>query len=289
MTAVSRKIYIYFTCRLTITGTSTAANQACVAVGGSGLRAYPLSSIIENTSLTINGSKMNIQAARVIHPMSAFCHCDFQTNDTFLSGEPTCPDQTQSYDDLAPLGARNPLKMFYDSQVNGWQGRTNNFVVVRNDTSTAGGQALTAIVDVAVISPLYLSPLQYKHSTSSFIHVNTFDIQLQLLATWPNRIWSSSPAATGINIPLNSIQGQINGATSFSSQLGNNCLLFTEYLTPSVIEKVPRMLSYNYVDVQNYITNGPTFAPYASGQVQSNAFQIIYYTKHFCMFLLEII
>ncbi|MBY0541417.1 MAG: hypothetical protein K2P52_08420, partial [Campylobacterales bacterium] len=273
--AFSRQCYINLNANLTITATSTAAGQKIVDVNRCGVRQFPISSIIDNASLTLNGQKMNIQLARQVHPLGKYFFNDVEVGNTFLSGSPSAPDQSQEYVDL--LGSvRNPLNNMYQTPINNYIGRQNGWVCSRNDLSTAGGQLLTAIININVFEPVFMNPFQYKHASSSFLHINTFDVNLTFLTTWPNRIWSSMGAAAGsssVDIPINSIQGTINGIGSV-----NQCLFLTEFITPQETALLPRVLKYNYTELNPYITTGQTFGAYgsptASGVIQSNQLQL---------------
>jgi len=268
--AFSRQCYVNFQGSITLQATSTAGGQQIAEVNKCGLRQFPVSSIIDNASLTLNGQKMNIQLARQVHPLGKYFFNDMEVSNTFLSGSPSTPDQFQNYDD-GLLSTRNPLNGFFSTPINGYIGRANGFTVSRNDLSTAAGQTLTAIVNINVFEPIFMNPFQFKHASSSFLHINTFDVNLTFLNTWPNRIWSMMTAGAGaMNIIPNSITGTINGIGS-----SGQCLFLTEFITPQETAILPKVLKYNYTELQPYITStGSAIAPHASTVIQSNVVQL---------------
>ena len=269
--AFSRECFINLVCSIQLTAVSTAAGQRLVDVNRCGLRQFPVSSIIDNCSITINGAKINVQLARQIHYLGKYFHNDVEIGNTFLSGSPSAPDQSQEYADL--LGSvRNPLSNMYQTPINNYIGRQNGWTCARNDLSTAAGQQLTAIVNINVFEPIFLNPMQYKHASSSFLHVNTFDVNLTFLATWPNRIWSSMGAAAGntaVNILPNSITGTINGVGSNSQ-----CLFLTEFITPPQTMRLPKVLKYNYSEINPYVSSWPSVPAHTSTVIQSNQIQL---------------
>lgn len=269
--AFSRQCYINLVCSITIQAVSTASGQRIVEENRCGLRQFPVSSIIDNASLTLNGQKMNIQLARQIHPLGKYFFNDVEVANTFLSASPSAPDQSQEYSDLV-ASVRNPLNAFYQTPINGYIGRQNGFTVSQNSESTAAGQLLTSVININVFEPLFINPFQFKHASSSFLHINTFDVNLTFLTTWPNRIWSAVNAAGGasnVTIPINSITGTINGVGSNAQ-----CLFLTEFITPQETMLLPRVLKYNYTELNPYITSASSVPAHTSTVIQSNSLQL---------------
>lgn len=258
---VDRKQYIYITARLTFNGISTGANQTLFRVGRDAPRAYPISSSIETMQVTINNQSVSINMGDIVQALLHF-NTDSKLKTLDYSMSPNFPDQSQSYGDLVG-GTRNPLGTYADTPDESPMGRGGfNFVVISNTASTAGGQALQFVVDVAFCEPIFLSPFYWgKHQSSGFFNVNAMDFNITFLGQAANRMWSHDDSgADGIPITSSSfVFGGLSGGPTSFTQTGNSPLLFFQYITPQETQILsPNMsISYPYFDVQRYPTDQP--------------------------------
>jgi len=280
---VDRKQYIYLPVRLTFTATSTASGQSIIRANQDAPRAYPISSSIDTLQATINNQSVSVNMGDIVHALLHY-NTDSRLKNHDYSMTPTCPDQSQNYSDL--LGSiRNPLQGYGDSNDESVMGRGGfpQWEVVSNTVSTGSGQALTAVVDLALCEPLFLiSPFYWGcHNGSAFFNVTTMDFNITFFGQAANRMWSHDPSgATGVAITSASYQfnGFSSPAFSFSQVgLGAVPLMLFQYITPQETQVLsPSMaISYPYFDVPRYPTDAiSAVAPNATTQLNSNNIQL---------------
>lgn len=260
-----------------MTGTSTAAGQTLLRSGFDAPRAYGLSSAIQTLQSTINNQSVSIDLADVIQPLLRFnTDEDLKTKD--YSTTPTYMDQSQSYADLVGTN-RNPLAG-YDDAGDGTvmpRGGFSGYVVVANPVSAAGGQLLTAIVDVDFCEYIYLSPYYWGkgYSECGFFNLVSMDFNITFLSQAGNRFWSHSSALVN-GLPFASINYSFVGPFGPTSFANNAPFLYFNYITPqeSQIISANQVITYPYFDVQRYPTDQAPLAAGASATFISNNIQL---------------
>src|SRR5579863_1447569 len=263
---VDRKQYITLPIRLTFIGPGTNTTNL-LQPAQDAPRSYPISSSIDTLQVTINNTSVSINMADVIQALLHF-NTDAKLKEYDYSVTPTCPDQSQNYDDL--LGTnRSPLSFYGDSTDEGVMGRAGfQFNVVSNSPTFA-------VVDMLVTEPIFMSPFYWGHSNSSgFANVNTMDFNITFLNNLGYRMWSHDNSA-GTNV-ISAINTQFNGFTgpAFSySGITVPQLLFT-YISPLDTELIsPQIpITYPYFDITRFPTDIGAIA-YSNSSVGAGSVQ----------------
>jgi major capsid protein len=278
---VSRKQYFTLPMRVVLTGT-VPANGFLIQLGHDAPRAFPIASIMDTVQVTINNQSVSINSADIIQALLRF-NTDLKLKTHDYSMTPSCLDQSQQYSDLFG-GIRNPLGSYVDSNDEGVMGRGGfPFTIVSNPQAPASPptSTLTAVIDMVVTEPLFLSPFYWGHGNASgFYNVNTMDYNITFIGNTFARVWSHDNQSGANATNITSGQVLFNNftsvnATPFSYQQNQPVMLF-EYITPQETQVLsPNMpLTYPYFDVQRYPTNSGVAAA-AFGDPSGNDFQII--------------
>jgi|WetSurMetagenome_2_1015567.scaffolds.fasta_scaffold00833_7 hypothetical protein len=270
---VDRKMYLALPVRLTLAGTAPVG-QVLLNAGQDAPRAFPLSSAIDTLQVTINNQSVSINMADVIQPLMHFNN-DVKLSELDYSTTPSQLDQSQDYETLFG-SVRSPFANFGDSTDQSMMSRGGFPFTIRSNTNTS------AIVDMVICEPLFLSPFYWGHSNSSgFFNVNTMDFNITFLGNAGFRMWSHDALSSGVQTNITSIGVQFNGfsgpAFAYLDSIQPN-MLFT-YITPNETQVIPynMPITYSYFDVQRYPTdlnqaipaNGIT--PLNSNNIQLNS------------------
>jgi hypothetical protein len=275
---LDRKALLTICVRLTLAGTAPA-NGYLLNVNQDAPRSFPLSSAMDNVSIQINGSQIDVQMSDLIQALTHY-NTDVKLKTEDYSMTPTARDQSQNYGDLVGT-IRNPLAVFGNSLQGGVTGRGGfNFVVVSNPlNNTANPAAATAVVDCRFTEPLFLlAPFIWgKHEAGGLYNLNSLEWTFNFLTQAGNRFWSHDDS-TGASV--SSIQwafgGQIGGPSSPGFNLSPTLNL--TWITPPEISMLgPNMsISYPYFRMDRFvadytnITNGVQQI-YTSGNIQFNS------------------
>jgi hypothetical protein len=262
MIIVDRKVL--FRCPLTInfTGTLTPPNTTLLQIGVmDALRQFPISSIIQTITVTINNTQVSINMNDVILSLLRY-YTGTDERQYDLSLSPSMPDQFQDYGDWQVLGdARNPLALYGQNSSEMTRG---GFVLDSLVDNGAGG----ATVTVTPTEPIFLSPFLFKHfSSSGFIGVQTMDFNISLDANL-GRVWSHAGNAVGANT-LNA------PVVTLGNAVGGNPTMLFNYITPQQLMPVPRSVVYPYFIVDRYPTDLATpIAPNGNFTISSQNIQL---------------
>lgn len=281
---VDRKISFCLPVRLTLTGLITTNNLAYVPPtsllnpGLDCLRAYPISSNIDTLSATINDMSVNINMADVIHALSHF-NVDARLREHDYSLSPNYPDQSGNYSDLNG-SIRSPMAFYGDGLHNACSQRGSfPFVIVSNPTviPSIAGTPATAVVDVLLTEPLFLSPFYFGcNDSQGFFNVNTMDFNITFL-NQASRFWSHdalTPVSTSIApvasvfSSISSVNSQFNGfANPAFSYATNQPFMLFKYITPNLLMKglgpqIP--ITYPFFDILRFPTDIST-VPHVPG------------------------
>ena len=182
------RMLLYWQLQVSFTGPAGTGNL--IQLGSNdGPRSYPLSQIITNTNLTINGQSMSFSNYDL---MSALAHYigdkDMRKS---LSGTATMLDQYQSYSDWVALGSnKNPLAFYGENAYEDPRGALNISVVSNTSTS--------AVLLINVIEPVFVSPLTWGSMVGpGLAGVQTLQLQMQLGDL--TRVWSHASSGNTIS------------------------------------------------------------------------------------------
>jgi hypothetical protein len=248
---VDRKVYITLPIRLTLTGVAPVG-QPLIQPNRDAPRAYPISSSIDTLQVSINNQSVSVNMSDIIQALLHY-NTDEDLSNAEYSMTPNLLDQSQSYNDLFGT-SRNPLSSYGDSNDKSMQARgAFPFRIVSNPLFVSG--TVTAVVDMVVTEPIFLSPFYFGESNGAgFYNVNTMDFNFTFLGAAGNRMWSHNNAG---GVSINSIQSSFNGFTPAFSYPSNQPLLLFNYITPNETSVIPynMPITYPYFDIQRYPTD----------------------------------
>lgn len=247
---IDRRIHLKYPVSLSFTGTAPVG-QNLLQSGFDAFRAYPLSSIINTLTVTINNNASSINMADVIQPLLRYnTGRDLQQHR--YSSTPTMMDKYQRYED-GDQTIVNPLAQYAENSYQTPRGGFPMDIVANTNT--------TAQVDAVLTEPLFLSPLLFgDKDRSGFMGVQTMDFNFTFSSNL-GRLWSHS---NGSGSTINSI----------TVTLGQPTLLF-KYITPKELQTIPRSIVYSYYDVQRYPTDSnAAIAPNATSTLSSANIQL---------------
>lgn len=272
---VDRKQYLLIPVRLLLSGTVQGlATSRLLNAGNDAPRAYPINGSMDVMQSTLNGQSFSIFMADMIHALTHF-NTGLQLKEREYSLSPCYPDQSGLYSNLAAAntGIRNPLEQ-YKSGLDNCPSQRGSFpfTIVLNTvvTPSVNQQAVSAIVDMVLCEPLFLSPYFFGcGDASGFYNLTTQDFNFTFLANAGNRMWSHNQFLGGLNgvgvadvtqqSIITSVQALFQDFTTggflppFSYQDSKPLLLF-KYITPDATQVLsPNMpITYPYFDVQRY-------------------------------------
>jgi hypothetical protein len=276
---VDRKIWFLLPVRLTITGT-VSAGEALLNPNTDAPRAYPISSSIDTMQMSINNQSVSINMADIVQAMLRY-----NTNEELamrdFSLTPSYQDQSQAYSQLFGSN-RNPLGFYGDAVDKSMMPRGGfPFTIISNPVSEGGG-SITAVVDMVVCEPLFLSPLYWGYENESgFYNVNTMDFNFTFLGNAGFRMWSHDAVSVpGTSITSISVQFNNFSGPAFSYTNDSQPYLLFKYITPLETEKLPfnQPITYPYFDIQRFPTDksgavsaGAQWANFSSNNIQLNS------------------
>jgi len=212
------------------------------------LRQFPLNSLIDVTTLQINGESISDNTGSSLHALTCY-GMDKKTRRSQLATTPSMPDAFQEYSDWNTYGnARSPLSDY--GEVDSEQSRGG--FVVQSISSTN--------FRVIVTEPLFLSPLwSHGKEEEGMINVNSLRLSLRFKAGL-DRILSH--ASTG---------GAITSVTTTFYQAPE---LLINYITPSLVQPLPELQVLPYTKPQHYIKDVPSLGAGATTTVISDTVRL---------------
>jgi hypothetical protein len=233
---VDRKVLLRAPVKVTFAGTTTGGNL--LQTNHNAFRAFPLSSIMNTLSATLNNTTASINMSDVIHPLLRY-NTGMNIRDREYSVTPSMLDQYQNYSSGVATN-RNPLGGYGDIYPESGRAGFEYTEVTNTPTS--------AVIEATLSEFLYLSPFVFGHGDKpGFIGIQNMDFNI----TWnPNlqRIWSH---AVTVDSTISDI----------TVEFLQPSLLF-KYITPSKVQQIPRHAVYPYYSVNRYPTDSlHTFDP----------------------------
>lgn len=298
----SRKQYLQLPVRLTFTGLITTDNAAYVPAtsllnaGFDAPRAYPATGSMESLTVTINNTQLSSNVGDYIHALIRY-NIDSKLKTKDYSLTPNYPDQSLNYADLHG-SIRSPLA-FYGDGLDGSPTQRGSFPFTILSTSniavvpTLAGSLCTAIVDMVVTEPLFLSPLYFGHHNSQGLYnVNSLDYNISFYNNLGFRMWSHdalTPVSTNPGLgasvfsSITNISVQFTGFSPAFSYNDNQPRILFKYITPNLLTKgltFNTPITYPYFNPIVYTTDigtiaySPTSLPGSGVTVTTNNIQI---------------
>jgi hypothetical protein len=265
MIIVDRKVLFRLPMIITFAGTLTAPNTSLLQIGvQDALRQFPISSIIQTLTITLNNTQVSINMNdTILSLLRYYTGTDERQYDLSLS--PSMPDNYQSYGDWVQQGdARNPLALYGENSAEMTRG---GFPLDSYVDSGAGG----AVVNVSPTEPIFLSPFLFKHFMSSgYIGLQTMDFNISFDSNL-GRVWSHAQP-TLLNPGANTLSSV---TVNFMGAAGGNPTMLFNYITPQQLMPVPRSVVYPYYIIDRYPTDNSTpVAQNALFQISSQNIQL---------------
>lgn len=262
-TVIDRNIYLGIPIELNFTGDTGNDDIGLLDDYGNGcaFRAFPLQSIIQTTTVTINNTSISYNTNDLFPYLLRLSTCA-KEDAAYYSQTTTMQDQSQDYAEL--LGSMiNPLGGYPGASLQEQMKRGEFPIIVVNNTRTA------ATLRAFLVEPLFMAPFLFKNEHEpGFYGVQNlvFNFTLGDLT----RVWSKA-----INPPFNytTITATIAGV-SLPGVNQNAPTLFFRYCTPNIEPPLEAPHYSPYYDVQRYPTEVGVLAAGATATIQSNNIQL---------------
>lgn len=208
------------------------------ALGTDAPRAFPLSQIVSSMRLTINNGSASEQIYEYIEPLLRY-NTQRELSNGAYSTTPSKHDQFPEYNMWIPKGsARNVLGDYGEDQYYENRGGFSGLYMRQNPIGN-GADVVTAIFELEIMEPLFISPLEFGYLQSRGLYgIQNFNLQLTFDDM--NRIWSHD-AVNGQNISSLSVIGS-------STNIPRPQLNFN-YLTPKLTQELPQINVYPYYEI----------------------------------------
>lgn len=262
-TVLDRNIFIEVP--FTINFTANSANPSTdnlLQPGRDAFRAYPVSSITNTLTATINGFPTNIELSQVIHAMSRF-HTPLDLKNGWMSKQPSMEDNYQNYAD-ADGATNNPLGGYSDAAPMSELGRGAYPFTVVSNTPTAA--SISGVLREQVFLPPFLWNQHEQAGGLSNLTSLTFN---WVMNNNLQRIWSHSDINDILvsGIPTSTIGSVSVNFTQPTMYLG--------FLTPKLSVPIPPKITYPYYQISRYTTQTQTTAAYGIQNIyKSNIIQL---------------
>lgn len=277
-TFVDRKMYIQSSISVTFSAQLAAAAPAgfsFVSAAQDAPRSFPLSRALATATATIGNTNVSMQTGDVIDPL---LRC-MPTEDLkeFNDGCPTALDRSQTYDCYVDSASGLNVLGNFTSPIldDGEYSRGYFNVNVGALIPPAGGAGgiYSQVVTFEVFEPVMLSPFVWqKLNHSGLIGLQNITLQYNFANNLSQLVWSGTqPTVAGAPIVPNVA---VNFGPSPTDQ--SDAKLWVGYISPSPLMEIPKEVSYNFYEVQRFITNGLTPMEYSGPlqTVQSNNIQL---------------
>jgi hypothetical protein len=232
--------------------------------GRDAFRAFPISSITNTLTATINGFPTNIELSQIIHALSRY-HTPLHLKNGWMSAQPSFEDNYQIYAD-ADGATNNPLGDYMDTAGLAEIGRGGYPFGNNPLTNPIVNTNLTAVISGVLREQVFLPPFLWDgHQAGGLSNLTSLTFNW-ILNNNLARLWSHSSASNdGLG---NSIIGGINVQFSQPS-------MYLGFITPRLSQPIPPRITYPYFQISRYTTQFQnTLAPNASGTYKSNIIQL---------------
>ncbi len=224
------------------------------------LRQLPLNSIVDVTTVQINGESISDNSGDKLHAMLCYGNDRTERNRS-LSMAPSMPDSYQEYADWGVYGsAKNPLSAFGE---NGAEDPRGGFPV--NVVSPT-------VFEVVVTEPLMISPFfnGCGMQEEGFVNVNQFNISLRYKSDLA-RVLSHSTLG--------------NAITSVQVEFYQQPEMLCTFITPDMTQPIPDMQVLPYHKSQDYIKSVPSLAAGATTRVTSDSIKLSQIPRRLYLFV----
>jgi hypothetical protein len=271
-TFVDRKMYVESTISLTFSvtvPTGKTLDGGIIDPIKDAPRSFPLSRALASAFATIGNTQVSIQTGDVV---DALLRCmKVEELKEFNDGCPTALDRSQTYDCYESAPGLNVLGNYTQPILDNGEYARGYFNVTINPVQLSNGVA-TQTATFKVFEPVMLSPFIFsKLNHSSLIGLQNITLVYNF-ASNSELVWSGTqPVCTDGTLLNPTVNVQF--APLNSAQTDATC--WVGYYSPSPLMEIPKEVTYNYYEVQRFLTNG--FSPMSYGiqqTINSNNIQL---------------
>ena len=217
------------------------------------MRQFPLNSLIDVTSIRINGESVSDNSGDILHAQLCY-HNEPEDRKKSWSTTAAQPDQYQALEDYLVLGTSRNVAANYGE--NSLEPTRGGFQVEVVDPQT---------LRFIVTEPLFISPM-YQGSgkqVEGFVNVNELNINLRFKSMTERFMTLAPRLAPGVNI------------TSCSAQFYRQPEVLINYLTPDNLQMLPDTQTLGYTKPQSYLRQlSPDFAVGETRSVTSDSIRL---------------
>lgn len=233
------------------------------------LRCMPVNNSLINLNVTLNSGSFS-QDQNDLLPALTRSH--FRKLMGKLSTSPNTLDNCQAYQEL--LGANlNPLGSAQTAEPDSHRAR-GGFGNIQFISNTNVGGSAQAHFLVTATEPLLLSPLDFDFNNNepAFVRLTNCSVDGVFDPLINMRVISATDEVASL-------------ITSMSVTPKSGRIMF-QYITPPVIQKIPKFISYPYYGMTRYVTENPnTLAPLTSTQYTTANLQLNSVPKKVILFV----
>lgn len=284
-TFVDRKMFIETTISLTFSVT-VPANTTLVGNIVDPLqdapRAFPLSRALASATATIGNTNVSMQTGDVIDALLRVMKKEDLKD--FNDGCPTALDRSQTYESYIAAPGNNVLanysqpilsdgeyaRGFFNVTVGALQGPGANGA----NPGTAGVNTQT--VTFHVFEPVMLSPFVFtKMNHSSLIGLQNITLVYNFSQN-SELVWSGTrPQVQDAAGARTYVDANVNVNFAPIGNPSTDAQLWVGYYSPSNLMEIPKQVSYNFYEVQRFLSNGFSAMSYGNQQtLNSNNIQL---------------
>jgi hypothetical protein len=262
-------------------------------LGTDGPRAFPAAQSMNSISVTINNATVTQPVFDYIEPLlryNAFRDLD----ETQFSTTPAEQDQYQQYGDFVYHGsARNVLGDYGEQGFYTNRGGFAGVAIIQNPLGIVVGgvlQPATAIIDIDVMEPLFISPLDFgMNNERGLIGVQNFQVSVNLVGALDRAVWCHD-----------AINGQVIATSSaiVGTYKTPRPQLQFNYLTPKLTQSVPQINIFPYFNIDRFtkegtasvagVVNGAGGTVYSTGSFTSDSRNLLCIPKRMYFYVREV-
>lgn len=224
-----------------------------------GLRSFPLNSIVDVTTVQINGESVSDNTQNKLQALLTYGVLPDEL-DKASSTSPCYPDQYQEYSDWQTHGSgRNPLAFFGENSANISRGAFEVQVVS------------PTVVRFVVCEPIFVSPMSqgFHGKVEGMINVNELTVNLQHTSN-VGRVWSHSANGNAVTVV---------GCSFYQAPE----LLITS-CTPPLDQMLPSLQMLPYSKPNQYVRQMPTLSAGSSLQIYSDTIRLSQIPRYIYVF-----
>ena len=255
---LDRHVIVEVPVELTFTAL-TVGGQNVVQGGRDAFRSFPIASITETLTCTINGFPVTIESAKIAHVLENF-HNGVDVGNTYQSLYPNMRDTFQNYED--GFGSdKNPLSMYKDYTANIPRGAYEINTLAHSIDGLNSKSVLNATLREQIILPPFLFD---DSQAGGFTNLDTLEFNFNLSPSL-ERIWSRQ------------LDGHPAGQLLSLGVKISQPIIFLNWITPRDTQIIPDSIKYPYFQVSRYDTAVvealPEVAPLATKPIVSQLLQ----------------